>query len=532
MRFDVPTQGLVLNVPPDKVGTNGLIAGNNVFVDLDGLLKPRLGTTQVASNDLTVTEPGIGIYPYEDNTGIFYPIVGSPTRWYANISNTWTDISGGTLLTGNINDPVRFCPFASGGFDWVIGCNNNDKLYEWHSALAQYQVISAAPIARDVLCLANRVVAFNTVESGTRFNYRVRWSSLNDETTWGAGNYADLADSACSIVGAALTSRTSAVIYREWAAWYIYAVPGSDANAFAFDRLPAGDHMTGPSGPNSIVIAEGSHYYFGIDGRIYQFNGTSVQPISDPIDPLIRGLYNNAELSRYSSCYVPAYRQLCFFFAIGGETPNACIVFDLRRQAFEPLWTFPFNVTSSAEVRESAGVTWSNWVSPTDTWMTINYATWADIPSGSQQSTYIATDLGQVSRLATGSMDRTSPIPYSATWPLQRVQDETTNGLVHYFEIYVQSNTIDAEIITATLNGFFQPLAPANTITSLTLNLTDSSTFQQTVAPGPLNANNIKSNLLQLVLQAGGNNRRFEFAGASLLVDFDLRGDYKGNGIQ
>lgn len=530
IRFDVPTAGLITNLPPHQVPPNGLIAGNNVFVDLDGLLKPRLGVLPAANND--ITERVLGLYPYEDKNSNFFPIAGSATRWYFNSAGTWTDISGGTLLSGSINDPVVFTGFASNGFTWVLGANNANKIFEWHSGLAAYQVISASPICRSVITLANRVIALNTVESGVSFPWRVRWSSINDETTWGAGNYADLADSACSIVTAAVTSRTSAVIYRQYAGWYMYAVPGGDTNAFAFDRIPAGDHMTGPVGPASVVIAEGQHYYFGIDGRIYNFNGTSIQPISDPIDPLIRGLYVNSFATRFSSCYVPAYRQLCFFFANGADDPNSCIVFDLRSQTFQPLWTFPFNITAAVEMRETTGVNWLNWVSATDTWMTIPYATWLSIPQGTQLSTYIGTDTGLISRFAVGSTDRGSAVPYSATWPMIRVQDETTNGAVHYFEIYAQSNTVDAEQVTATLNGFFQPFSSAVTVTNLSMDLTDGTTFYQTLAPGPLNPNNIKSNLLQLVINAGGNNRRFAFAGATLLVDFDLRGDYVGNGAQ
>lgn len=534
MRFEVPTQGLILNQPKHKVGPDALVDGQNVFVDLDGLLKTRKGLLPVGSQ-LSPAERVMGFGYYEDNTGNFYPTLGTPTRWQVLQSGVWTDVSGGSLLEGTANDPVRFTNFASGGVNYIIGCNNNDVLHVWNSGASTYSAISASPVAKDVLTLANRVVTFNTVESDTRYNFRTRWSAINDHTTWPTLAFADLIDSGCSLVGAVLTSRLSCVIYRQFAGWYMQAVQGSDANAFAFDRIPAGDHMTGPVSPASIVIAEGMHFYFGTDGRIYMFNGSSIQPISDPVDPLLRGLYNNTTQARFSSCYVPAYRQLVFAFASfdGSSNVNAAIVFDLRRQAFEPLWTFPVNITAMSEMREGLGSTptWLNWVTPTATWLTIPYSTWQDVPSGGGVNNYLSAyagdDQGNVYRVGVGNQDNGTPIPYSATWGLLRSQDELQSSLVHYVEFY-QTQSVSDDVITATILGYLQPYSVSGqiqSITSMTLQTDDQTTFYKTLAPGPHNANNLKSNLLQLQLNAPGSFGQFSFAGCTLLLDVDFRGD-------
>jgi hypothetical protein len=524
MNFQVPNRGLVKNLPPHLVGPDALVDGQNVFVDLDGVLKTRTGLLQVGSQ-FSPAERIIGLANYEDSNGIFFPTAGTSTRWQAQIAGTWTDISGGSYLTGNINNPIRFTTFPSNGKIHLIGCNNSDVLHEWDSSLAAYTAIAASPISRDVLTLANRVVCLNTVEGGTRYPFRVRWSSINDETTWGSLNFADLADSACSIVGGALTSRTSAVIYRQFAAWYIQAVPGGDASAFAFDRIPAGDHMTGPPSPASIVIAEGNQYYFGVDGRIYMFNGSSIQPISDPVDPVLRGLYNTSDMSRFHSCYVPQYRQLCFFFALGQSTdPNACLVFDLRRQAFEPLWVFPYVISASQELREAVGPNWTNWVSGTATWLTEPWATWASIPSGNSIVAYVGDSNGNAYRFGVSNQDAGQPIPYFAKWGLQRPQNELSNALVHYVEFY-QPQSLTDDTIIATILGYFQPLGSVTTVTSMTLITSNQTTFYKTLPAGPSSDNNLKSNLLQLALNASGAFGQFAFNGCTLLLDVDLRGD-------
>ena len=532
IKFDVPNRGLITNVPPHLVGTDALINGSNVFVDLDGRLKTRLGNLSVTGTALSPVERILGIGSYEDNAGSFFPTVGTATRWQALIAGAWTDISGGSFLTGSINDPVRFTTISSSSKNWLLGCNNTDTIHQWNSSLASYQNIAASPVCRDIQTINNRIVAFNTVESSVRYPFRVRWSSINDQTTWPSLNFADISDTGDSIVGAKLTSRISAVIYRQFSGWTIQAVPGGDATCFTFDQIPSGDNITGPTSTASVVAAEGNHYYFGTDGRIYKYNGLTIAPISDPIDPLIRGLYNNANPTRFHSTYVPAFRQLCFFFALGASTdPNACVVFDLRRQVFEPLWTFPFNVTASAEVREQIGPNWTNWVSVSDTWLTIPYSSWASIPTGNQLSCYTGDDNGNVYRFATSNQDGSVAIPYSASWGLQRASDELSNTIVHYAQIY-QNPSATAETITAAINGYFQPLAAAVQIDALTLLTSDQTTFYKTLQPGPTNPANIKSNLIQLILNANGSFGQLFFAGAVLLVDYDLRGDYSGNGPQ
>ena len=88
MRFAVPVRGIIANVPPDQTGTygyagstsqvvstnNALIDGNNVFIDLDGRLKTRRGPISVTGQPVPTNERILGLYPYEDNNGVFYPI--------------------------------------------------------------------------------------------------------------------------------------------------------------------------------------------------------------------------------------------------------------------------------------------------------------------------------------------------------------------------------------------------------------------------------------------------------------------------
>src|ERR1019366_4828101 len=87
----VPTQGLVANVPNYLVPSGGLVDGSNVFVDIDGLLKTRLGYSLVGT--LNPAERINGIISYRDTNGDFVDVIATVNRWWKyNNDGTFTDI--------------------------------------------------------------------------------------------------------------------------------------------------------------------------------------------------------------------------------------------------------------------------------------------------------------------------------------------------------------------------------------------------------------------------------------------------------
>src|ERR1039458_5133844 len=136
----VPTQGLVANVPNYQVPAGGLVDGSNVFVDIDGLLKTRPGYAPVGA--LSFAERINGIISYRDTTGDFVDVVATVNRWWLyNNDGTFTDISGGALLTGDPDDPTRLVAFQQSGLVWVYGVDNTtDGLYAWNGTLGAYKI--------------------------------------------------------------------------------------------------------------------------------------------------------------------------------------------------------------------------------------------------------------------------------------------------------------------------------------------------------------------------------------------------------
>ena len=531
VEFQVPVQGVVANVPVHQVGNQALINGDNCFVDIDGLLKTRLGYTPVAPQ-MAVTERVQGLISDLDSSGVIVQVSGGATTWQYFNGSEWINITGSPLTT-DPNDFVRFIGFPQGTEEYIYGVNNSNGLKYWYLGLpAVVDVTVPFTFARDIESLANRVVVVNTTEGGVQYNQRVRWSSVNDGTTWPGLAFADLRDESDQIVGIKRTSRTSAVIYRSFSAWYMQAVPGDDASAFTFERIPAADSMVGPISTAGIVSAEGSHYYFGIDGRVYQYDGTSIYPISAAIDPLSLSQLNTGFGSRSWAVYLPSKRMLFFFFpGQGEEDPNIAIAYSLATGAFWPLFYYPEGISIGATVQSQVGPTWLNWVPLNSTWPEVPYPSWSSIPTANALGVWVGTVAGNVHSFFTANSDNGVIIPYTAQWGLVRVSPLKMLQ-TDFMEIYFMQAAED-EAIEADLIGYAQPYSTNIThLWSLAINLADDSTFFAKAEPGPANPANLKANLLSLVITSQGFAAQMIFGGSLVSSYSLLRGDYLAAGQQ
>jgi hypothetical protein len=623
---------LASNLPPNLSATGTAVTISGVIVNgYDGTYFP---ITAVSANSFTITgAPNLaaattgtatlgerinGIISYRDANGDFVDVVATIYRWWLyNNDGTFTDLSGGTLLTGDADDSTRFAPFQQNGLVWVYGVNNaNDGLYAWNSTLdasgyvgivggqitpistlietgttvtvtspfnpigiaigdsvtitgasvTSYNgtwTVTAVPsattfqytggssgwspatggntqdtspsagapftAARDMTVLANRLVVVNTVEGGIRYGSRVRWCSANNGQTWPVLGFIDMQDNFNdSCVGIVRTGATSAIIYRDLSAWLLSAYPGNDANAFTTERVNVTDNMTGPCGPAAIAIAEGCHYYLGQDGRVYTFDGNSIYPISDAIDPVVRGLLNTAISDRVSATYIPGLRAVEFFFpAISDTDPSHAIMYSIRRQAFEPIQSFADAMTAADVVTQTFGVTWLNWVPANSTWPEIPYNSWSAIPYGNSLGVWTGDPFGFVYLFWTANTDNGTSITYNATFPPVR-QDPTVMQRISDIELYLKQ-AAQPEELSFIVWGLLQPYStPGTPILAMEVLLTNQQTFSLPALPGPNNPQNIGANFIQVELTGTGPLGQMVFAGGTIFIDTDLRGSNYG----
>ena len=99
-----------------------------------------------------------------------------------------------TGYTTSTSERFRFTQFG----DVVIATDNSSKLQAWTlgTSTAFADLAAAAPVAKYVTVVRDFVVTANTFESSKQEQYRVRWSGINDETTWtpSSTNQADFQD--------------------------------------------------------------------------------------------------------------------------------------------------------------------------------------------------------------------------------------------------------------------------------------------------------------------------------------------------
>lgn len=524
----VPTAGLRTDAPPHLIPPNALASGNNMFVDLDGQLKPRMGYTPV--NPVAPGLPPFGVSSVRIMGGLNFAqadqsrqtIIASIVGFFVNSGlGTWTALTGPNR-TSSINQPVRIVPFFTGGVWHALSCDFSDQIADWPGTGTTYSVLGASPIVRDLMVLNERVVGLYTQEANVHFPRRVRWSSNLDQTTWGTNNFIDLSDQDDPIICGRPLGRTSAAVYGEKSIYLLSASPGDDANAFVEERVFAADGYPGPISAACVTVVGGLHYYMAHDGRIYTFDGIDPPtPISGPIDAALRSQVQLGVGDRFHCAYLPSLQYVIFFFAGEGQTDcNMAAAYNIPTGRWEPFWNFASDfISSSFSVTDLFQLTWNN---DPYTWNS-NPFTWNSTPSSQSLDIYLGTVAGNVMRFWSGNQDNTTPIAWEADGALISLGPNKLE-LLDRVEIYTPQSLND-EFYTVQFNGFGAPNRPATPIVSVGADLGDAQWLNQQIPPGPQQPANQTANYVQVSLFSN-NAPDFAMGGGTLWMNVDERGDY------
>jgi hypothetical protein len=409
-----------------------------------------------------VGQPVLGGIGFYDATGTLQYVIATQNKWYRLSTSplTWVDITDpANPNTGTLDNQVRFVAFPYLGNIWVLGVNNTDPMRSWRPGLATYQTVTQAPICRDIEVIASRVMGINTLEGGTRYSYRVRWSNIDDFTTWQASSDQDLTDMGQPLVKIKRTKVSGAAIYGITGVTIATAQPGTDATAFRFDEIQQPE-TPGPCGPSALASAVGNHYYLGLDARVYQFDGTSVVPISGQIDALLQQVVSLNFAGRFHAVYWKGLRQIWFFFVRSPDTePRWAAVYQVDAQRFEPLQQIADQATTSFATDEMVTLSWLTWASATDTWLTLPYPSWSAIPGGvGTPIMVLGLSDGRVERFGFATTDDSIPIPYRWVSSLQRL-DPNSRQLANAWDIFFQKQPVVGDLVTSTLSILAHPTA-------------------------------------------------------------------------
>jgi hypothetical protein len=237
--------------------------------------------------------------------------------------------SGGYTPNAN-NDRFRFTQFGN----VIIGTNNSDAMqaYTLGTSTAFADLAAGAPICKFLTVVRDFVVTAFTTESSTVYPARVRWSGINDETTWGTSqvtqaDFQDIPDGG-QIVGIR-GGEFGLVLMEKGISRMSYV---GTPFIFQFDNISRGK---GCIAAGSIAQIQGVTFFLSDDG-FYMCDGQQVQPIgAEKVD---RWFFLNADESAFASmsAAVDPVRKLIIWNFKTAFAQRQLLIYNFKTQK----WTY------------------------------------------------------------------------------------------------------------------------------------------------------------------------------------------------
>jgi len=272
----MPTQRIVFGEwMPDQPGISGALSDAKNCVSQAvgyGPFPQSVEFSEAAAENLT------SVFASKQPDGVTKLFAAGRTKIYT-VSGVGVVTEENSGYTTAATERFRFTQFG----DTIIATNNSEKLQSWvlGSSSAFADLAAAAPIAKYITVVRDFVVVANTYESSKQEQYRVRWSGINDESTWtpSATNQADFQDIADGgqIMGIRGGEFGLVLLERSIHRMSYIGTP----LIFQFDNI---SRNKGCMVSGSITQYQGITFFLSDDG-FYMCDGQQVQPIgSEKVD--------------------------------------------------------------------------------------------------------------------------------------------------------------------------------------------------------------------------------------------------------
>lgn len=447
-----PNNFIILNLNTQAaVNSTSLtyIAGGSIFLPILGLLTFILTAT---GNELLVAMTPKQAWVYNTTSQLFQ-----------NIS--FDTASAAILWTGTKDNFFQFSNYAT--VMWTT--NNVDSIRFWNGSFTagwanHIPVLNGGGTTLDksliVLPYKGRLVVLNTVESGTNFAQRARWSQLgtpfvanaptgfsNDATAWrddipGKGGYID-ADTSERIVSAQIIQDTLIVGFQ-FSTWRL-RYTGNEILPFVWERV---DTQYGCEATFSAIPFDDSVLMISRRGIVgASFN--NVQRIDLQIPDFVNRFETGSigeGLQRIQG--VRDFQKRLVYWTYGDQdgnhqTPNKILCFNYQDNTWS---TFSQSFTSLGSYKLTQDGTWQTWTSiwATDNsaWNTpLEQANTIIIVAGSQDST--------IWNIMVPSVTQDNGVNYNFTITTNLINPYFKQGKrvrLGYYDLYVTST--DAGAIT------------------------------------------------------------------------------------
>jgi hypothetical protein len=262
------------------------------------------------------------------------------TKLFAAGSTKIFDVSGVGALT-NVSKTGGYTPNASGDRfrftqfgNAIIGTNNSDpiQVFTLGTSTAFADLSGSAPKCKFLTVVRDFVVTALTTESSTVYPARVRWSGINDETTWGSSqvtqaDFQDIPDGG-QIVGIRGGEFGLVLMEKGISRMSYIGTPF----IFQFDNISRGK---GCIAAGSIAQVQGVTFFLSDDG-FYSCDGQQVTAIgSEKVD---RWFFANADESGFDSmsAAIDPVRKLVIWNFKTTFAQRKLVIYNFRTQK----WTY------------------------------------------------------------------------------------------------------------------------------------------------------------------------------------------------
>lgn len=283
LNTQVQRQNLALNETPDCL---------NVDFSKRGGLVLRRGYRNVTTDANMSTTAGYLVGQFSAGTDVVWGV--------SNVGRLWTwDGSAATHVATAITDSTAVSQDSS---PFVRGAAWGDKLYfancrnatalvmrYWNgtafttltnTANDNYTAPTSgnAPLARLIADHAGFMWWADTIESGTVYRSRLRFSHYLQPENWANADYFDIEpDDRTDRITALVPFKNVLLVFKQKA---VFAVYGTSRDDFTVERIAA---SSGAVSQEAVSASAGVVYWWSADGNVFAYNGRGVLPIGNQV---------------------------------------------------------------------------------------------------------------------------------------------------------------------------------------------------------------------------------------------------------
>jgi hypothetical protein len=358
--YVAPIKGLNYNIGGVLAADTDMTECRNVSIDRLLNVSKIAGYTTLGSN-LPLTGSVMGFEEFFLTSGVEFLMAFTTTHFYYYDTTTskWTDITDVLVSTGGLNN-LFFSEIMN---NILIMTNGKDAPKKWTGTGNIAALGGTPPIAKYVKKFKNYLVFGNTIETGTNYPQRVRWSDTGLPESWtpGAGSnagYQDLTEGVDFITGLEILGDWL-IVFKERSIYAAY-LSGTPGQIFAFDIKVDG---TGCSAGATISPVKNFLFFMSYD-NIYSFDGLNIASIGDNIKDELFSIVNASAMGNSFSLVIESLDEYHLFIPTGSNTtPDTEFIYNYKLNS----WTRA-EKSSITRTGYYTSLTVTTWASAIGTW--------------------------------------------------------------------------------------------------------------------------------------------------------------------